>query len=348
MIMEHKNVITKNEFDKKMELHRLWVEKGTVGARASFSGMHFAEEFDMSGMDLRAVDFTNAYLYGANLSGSDLTGADFSGANMSQANLSGAKINNAHFKKAYMRGATLTGAMINRSTFDGAYLYNASFMNATIFHTHMSGAYITNAVITDASLYAVLMDGADLSRASFKGSKLGHVNMRMANLQSAKFTSSCITENCCFERAHLTNATFTSASISKDTSFDFADLHGCEFDGDEKNRLGRILDRPVTGYKKSREGDIVTLEIPKGAIVFSINNNKCRTNIAKVVDTDGKPELSSIFDKEFKYRVGDEIAPIGEFELMYNVECAPGIHFFLTREEAEAYNIPMHRLPVRK
>ena len=338
--MAESKLITKSEFDKKMELHRLWIEKREGGERASFSGMHFCEEFDMSGMDLSFVDFTDAYLYGANLSGSDLTGADFSGAYMEEANLNGAKINNAHFNKAYMRCATLTGAEISHSSFEGANLNEASLMNAVISYTRMEGTRMVRAVITDVSLYVVLMGGADLGGASFEGSKLGSVNMRMANIQSANFTSSCITESCCFEHAHLTNATFTSASISKDTSFDFADLHRCEFDGDEKNRLGRILDRPVTGYKKSREGDIVTLEIPKGAIVFSINNSKCRTNRAKVTDTDGKPELSSIFDKEFKYRVGDEIAPTGGFELMYNVECAPGIHFFLTREEAEAYNIP--------
>lgn len=335
-----KKAVTKSEFDKKMKLHRLWVEKRKGGERASFSGMHFYEEFDMSGMDLSFVDFTDAYLYGANLSGSDLTSADFSGACMSEANLNGAKIDNVNFNKAYMRCATLTGAKINHSLFDGANLNEAHLSGATIFYTHMEGTRMARAVITDASLYVVHMGGANLENASFEGSKLGHVEMRMANIQSANFTSAGITESCRFEHAHLTNANFTSASISKDTSFDFADLHGCEFDGEERNRLGRILDRPVTGYKKSREGDIVTLEIPKGAVVFSINNNKCRTNMAKVTDTDGKPELSSIFDKEFKYRVGDEIAPVGEFDLMYNIECASGIHFFLTREEAERYNLP--------
>lgn len=299
-------------------------------------------------MDLRYVDFTDAYLYGANLSGSVLAGADFSGAYMSEANLNEAIISSADFKKAYMRCATLTGAEINHSSFEGANLNEAYLGNAVISYTHMEGTKMVRAVITDASLNVVLMGGADLAGSSFEGSKLLHVNMRMANIQTANFTSANIMESCCFEHAHLTNAIFASASISKDTSFDFADLHGCEFDGEEKNRLGRVLDRPVTGYKKSGEGDIVTLEIPKGAIVFSINNSKCRANKAKVVDTDGKTELTSIFDGEFKYRVGDKITPRNGFDLAYNIECAPGIHFFLTREEAEAYNIPMHRLPVRK
>ena len=48
----------------------------------------------------------------------------------------------------------------------------------------------------------------------------------------------------------------------------------------------------------------------------------------------GETELSSIHDNNFKYHVGDEIE-IKDFDDNYNVECSTGIHFFLTREEAE-------------
>ena len=50
----------------------------------------------------------------------------------------------------------------------------------------------------------------------------------------------------------------------------------------------------------------------------------------------GGAELSSKYDKKFKYHVGDEIE-IKDFDENYNVECGAGIHFFLTREEAENY-----------
>jgi hypothetical protein len=36
------------------------------------------------------------------------------------------------------------------------------------------------------------------------------------------------------------------------------------------------------------------------------------------------------------YYVGDEIT-IYDFNCEYNMECAEGIHFFMTREEAENY-----------
>ena len=115
-----------------------------------------------------------------------------------------------------------------------------------------------------------------------------------------------------------------------------ANIYECEFDENENARTGEILDSPITGYKKSREGYIVTLEIPKGAIVFSINNMKCRTNMAKVVDMEGEEELTSVHDPNFKYRVGDEIV-VKDFCMAYNIECATGIHFFKEREDAMCY-----------
>ena len=92
----------------------------------------------------------------------------------------------------------------------------------------------------------------------------------------------------------------------------------------------------MIGYKIACGGKIITLEIPIGAKVFSINNYKRRTNKAKVINMQGETELSSCYDADFKYHVGDEIDII-DFDERYNVECSTGIHFFLTREEAEKY-----------
>ncbi len=53
---------------------------------------------------------------------------------------------------------------------------------------------------------------------------------------------------------------------------------------------------------------------------------------------DGHEVLHSRYDNTFEYRLGQEIE-IKDFNLMYNVECASGFHFFRTREEAEKYNV---------
>ena len=116
-----------------------------------------------------------------------------------------------------------------------------------------------------------------------------------------------------------------------------AKLCGANLCDAEKLRIGRILTEPLTGYKKTKEGVVITAEIPAGAIVFCINGSKCRTNKAKITDMEGHKVLHSSYDNSFEYRLGQEIE-IKDFNLMYNVECASGFHFFRTRDEAEEYN----------
>lgn len=115
-----------------------------------------------------------------------------------------------------------------------------------------------------------------------------------------------------------------------------ADLRGADLCGDDRFRLGQILTEPITGYKKTKEGVVITAEIPAGAIVFCINGSKCRTNKAKITDMAGHDVLHSQYANGFEYHLGKEIN-IKDFNLMYNVECASGFHFFRTRKEAEEY-----------
>jgi hypothetical protein len=50
----------------------------------------------------------------------------------------------------------------------------------------------------------------------------------------------------------------------------------------------------------------------------------------------GHDVLHSQYDNSFEYSLGQEIN-IKDFNLMYNIECASGFHFFRTRKEAEEY-----------
>ena len=142
-------------------------------------------------------------------------------------------------------------------------------------------------------------------------------------------------------KADLCEADLSGANLCE-ANLRGADLSGanlCEANlrGADQFRLGKVLDEPLTGYKKTNEGVVITAEIPAGAIVFCINGSKCRTNKAKITDMDGHEVLHSQYDNTFEYRLGQEIN-INDFNLMYNVECASGFHFFKTRKEAEEYN----------
>ena len=153
---------------------------------------------------------------------------------------------------------------------------------------------------------------------------LSDANLRRANLRRADL-----------RRADLSDANLSGADLS-DANLSGADLSGADLSGAEKLRLGRILTEPLTGYKKTKEGVVITAEIPAGAVVFCINGRKCRTNKAKITDMDGREVLHSQYDNSFEYRLGQEIE-IKDFNLMYNIECASGFHFFKTRKEAEEY-----------
>ena len=156
-------------------------------------------------------------------------------------------------------------------------------------------------------------------RANLKCANLGGANLEYAYLGGANL-----------EGANLKGANLKGANLK------CANLGGANLEG-EDFRLGKILTEPLTGYKKTKEGVVITAEIPKGAIVFCINGSKCRTNLAKITDMAGKELLHSSYDPNFEYRLGQEIE-IENFNLMYNVECTSGFHFFRTREEAENYN----------
>ena len=135
--------------------------------------------------------------------------------------------------------------------------------------------------------------------------------------------------------ADLYWANLSGADLSK-ANLNGADLSKANLNGADKFRLGKVLDEPLTGYKKTKEGVVITAEIPAGAIVFCINGSKCRTNRAKITDMAGHEVLHSSYDNSFEYRLGQKIN-IKDFNLMYNVECASGFHFFRTRKEAEEY-----------
>ena len=133
------------------------------------------------------------------------------------------------------------------------------------------------------------------------------------------------------EKADLSHANLIDADLHG-ADLSGANLSGTYLDEKEQCRKGVILKKPMMGYKKLADGSICVLSIPKGAVVFSINGSKCRTNKAKVLEGGGV----SYYDNEFTYEKGKSYE-IEDFDLAYNEECSTGIHFFKTRKEAEEY-----------
>ena len=97
------------------------------------------------------------------------------------------------------------------------------------------------------------------------------------------------------------------------------------------------------GGKKCRDDLIVKLEICEDAKRSSAFGRKCRCSAAKVLEIqtlDGKPSEVKSARSEYKadfYYFPGEVVSVDNFEEDRTIECAPGIHFFITRQEAVDY-----------
>ena len=90
-------------------------------------------------------------------------------------------------------------------------------------------------------------------------------------------------------------------------------------------------------YKAVR-GGVLTVEIPADARrTSSLAGRKCRASALRVISgPEGGTEWRSRHDESFVYRLR-ETATVGDFDDDIRVECTTGLHFFMTRREAEEY-----------
>ena len=144
------------------------------------------------------------------------------------------------------------------------------------------------------------------------------------------------------ERADLSDADLRRADL-RYADLRYADLRDANL-SDAKNVIAPIA-CPETGafigWKKCFGGLIVELEICADAKRSSATGRKCRCDKAKVlsiVSPDGSSAKKAVseFDADFVYRVGETVS-VDDFDDNRWNECAPGIHFFITRQEAVDY-----------
>lgn len=151
------------------------------------------------------------------------------------------------------------------------------------------------------------LSGANLSYACMHGVDLRGVDLRDANLRGAK----------------LSKLTVAQTSILPD-------------EGD------------IIGWKKAYVDSvtpvIVKLLIPADAQRSNATGRKCRASTARVLDLQDEqgnslpPDTTAYsgHDTDFTYKKGETVH-VEDFDTNRWNECAPGIHFFITRIEAVAY-----------
>ena len=170
-----------------------------------------------------------------------------------------------------------------------------------------------------ADLYAADLRWANLCGADLRGADLHGANLSWANLCGANLSG-----------ADLRGANLSLANLSwaKNLNFPIA----CPEKG------------TFTAFKKAGNY-IIELEIPDDALRSSSTTRKCRCSKAKVVsitNLDGTPSdvksVASCRDSKFIYNLGETVE-VSNFDTNRWNECAPGIHFFITRQEAVEYGL---------
>ena len=284
-----------------LDLHELFLTTGgKEGERADLEGANLED------VNLEDACLQDAYLIGVSLKYANLTDANLIGANLASANL----------EDADLIGACLEGASLRYANLKCACLYNACLKDANLEGANLEGAnlegaYLKCAYLVGANLKCAYLVGACLKDANLEGANLEGVNLKGAYLF----------------RANLVGVNLESVIYNHTTLF-------------------YALQCPEKGnfiaYKKAGKC-IVELEILENSKRSSATTRKCRCDKARVISIENIEtrenitEVSSNRDKDFIYKVG-EVVSVDDFNEDRWVECTTGIHFFMTKHEAESYD----------
>ena len=209
-------------------------------------------------------------------------------------------------------------------------LRDADLSCADLHGADLRGADLSYADLRDADLSYANLSYADLCGANLRGANLRDANLRDANLRDANLRGanlrgadlSCAELRC----AELSELTVAQTSILPDEG----DIIGWK----KAYVDGTMLPKPV----------IVKLLIPSDAQRSNATGRKCRASTARVLDLQDSqgnslpPDTTAYsgYDTDFTYRKGETVH-VEDFDTNRWNECAPGIHFFITRIEAAEY-----------
>nr|DAU06019.1 MAG TPA: pentapeptide repeat protein [Caudoviricetes sp.] len=213
-------------------------------------------------------------------------------------------------------------AILKQYGFDclrGADLRGASLCDANLSHIDLRGADLRGANLWSANLRSVDLSYANLSGANLNRADLNGADLRGVNLSGADLS-----------QANLSGANHVKLSIARTSIL--------PDEGD------------IIGWKKAWTDDmpatpvIVKLLIPADAQRSNATGRKCRASTARVLDLQDKqgnrlpPDTTAYsgHDTDFTYQKGETIH-VEDFDTNRWNECAPGIHFFITRIEAVEY-----------
>jgi hypothetical protein len=123
----------REELNKKLELHLMWLNGDPKGRRANLR-CAMLNGVELKGADLRGAILSGAYLCGANFQEADLRKTDLSWANLCGADLGLVDLNGATLHGAILRGAYLGGVELRGVELKGADLNGAELPQGCTFY----------------------------------------------------------------------------------------------------------------------------------------------------------------------------------------------------------------------
>ena len=188
-----------------------------------------------------------------------------------------------------------------------AYLADANLARANLARATLARANLARATLADANLADANLAGANPARANLADANLAGANLARANLARANLAG-----------ANLARAYLAGAKGIKPPAFQIP-------------QEGELI-----VWKKLSGGNLCKLRIPPEARrTASVVGRKCRAEFAEVLEGSGRSWRTD-GDHVIDYSPGATVRP-DSYDDNPLVECAPGIHFFLTKEEAEAW-----------
>ena len=204
-------------------------------------------------------------------------------------------------------------------------LHGANLRYACLRDAALCDANLRDAALCGANLHGADLCGADLSRADLRGADLRYADLSRANLHGADLSRANL------RGANLRDANHVKLSIAKTSILpDEGDIIGWK-------KAWTDNEMPPTPV-------IVKLLIPADAQRSNATGRKCRASTARVLDLQDKqgnslpPDTTAYsgYDTDFTYKKGETVH-VENFDTNRWNECAPGIHFFITRIEAAEY-----------
>ena len=183
--------------------------------------------------------------------------------------------------------------------------------------------------MTKEEMTAVLAEHKEWTLDPSKGRK---ADLRGANLHEANLHEADLHEADLY-RADLRGADLCGANLSG------ADLSGADLRGADLNEANLPpfqipQDIELIVYKRLKN-HIAKLRVPPSAArTASLVGRKCRAEFVEVLEL-AESDVDT-YTGHLCYRQGETIRPDG-YDGDVRVECTHGIHFFLTKEEAENY-----------